>query len=67
MQDAMDHNELDKRVSLRLETATGILLLLLRSQAINSCGHCQSQHVSQNTTYIYLTLGVDFCVYGPFF
>ena len=29
-----------------------LLLLLLRTQAINSCGHPQSEHASQNTTYL---------------
>ena len=41
------------------------LLLLLRTQAINSYGHPQSKHASQNTTYL-PNPGVDFCVYGPF-
>ena len=42
-----------------------LLLLLHRTQAVNSCGHPQSKHASLNTTYL-LTLGVDFCLNGPF-
>ena len=43
-----------------------ILLLLLRSQAINSCGHPQSKHTSQNTTYLPNPGGGFLCVW-PFF
>ena len=42
------------------------LLVLIHSQAISSCGHPQSKHASQITTYL-PNPGVDFCVYGLFY
>ena len=49
-----------------MENLLSIIKFPLRSQAINSCRHPNlSMQVKIQPTY--LTMGVDFCVYGSFF
>ena len=43
-----------------------VLLLLLRTQAISSCGHPQSKHASQNKTYLPNPGGGFLCVWSFF-